>query len=180
MTNRPACWSWATRFGTHSGQIAPAVRNHSHSKLLRLTGASHSWVTFNLGRACFKQYCLFPTVMVWGKRRLTCRRRSGVAGHHGRLRATGRAAAIAAASRAATGAHRRLRRSVAVRPEIRLTPSGSGSSTIRTGIRCASRTQEKVGLSRRCARDPRCRRRYSRHGRSDRRSRRSGGWSPCH
>jgi hypothetical protein len=34
-----------------------------------------------------------------------------------------------------------------VRPEIRLTPSDSGSSTIRTGIRCASRTQEKVGLT---------------------------------
>src|SRR5262245_39580973 len=61
MTNRPACWSWATRFGTHSGQIAPAVRNHSHSKLLRLTSASHSWVTFNLGRPPYKQYCLLPT-----------------------------------------------------------------------------------------------------------------------
>src|SRR5262249_14799315 len=63
MTNRPACSSWATRFGTHPGQIAPAVRNHSHSKLLRLTGASHSWGTFNLGRARFKQYCLLPTVI---------------------------------------------------------------------------------------------------------------------
>src|SRR5215813_657430 len=63
MTNRPAFWSWATRFGTHSGQIAPAVRNHRHSKLLRPTGASHSWVTFNLGRARFKQYCLLPTVI---------------------------------------------------------------------------------------------------------------------
>src|SRR5262245_12875288 len=63
MTNRPAFWSWATRFGTHSGQIAPAVRNHCHSKLLRPTGASHSWVTFNLGRARFKQYCLLPTVI---------------------------------------------------------------------------------------------------------------------
>src|SRR6516225_8831619 len=27
------------------------------------TGASHSWVTFNLGRARFKQYCLLPTVI---------------------------------------------------------------------------------------------------------------------
>src|SRR5262249_46027206 len=63
MRNRPACWSWTMRFVTDSGQIAPAVRNHSHSKLLRLTGGSHSWVTFNLGRARFKQYCLLPTVI---------------------------------------------------------------------------------------------------------------------
>src|SRR5262249_20770527 len=60
MTNRPACWSWATRFGTHSGQIAPAVRNYSHSKLLRLTGASHIWVSFILGSASFTQSCLLP------------------------------------------------------------------------------------------------------------------------
>src|SRR6516165_7350433 len=63
MTNRPACSSWATRLGTHPGQIAPAVLNHCHSKLLRATGASHSWVTFNLGRARFRQYCLLPTVI---------------------------------------------------------------------------------------------------------------------
>src|SRR4051812_24736383 len=36
---------------------------------------------------------------------------------------------------------------VAVRPEIRFTPSGSGSSTMRTGIRWARRTQAKVGLT---------------------------------
>ena len=35
----------------------------------------------------------------------------------------------------------------AVRPEIRFTPSGSGSSTMRTGIRWARRTQAKVGLT---------------------------------
>src|SRR6516164_7038289 len=63
MTNRPACLSWATRLGTHSGQIAPAVRNHCHSKLLRSTGASHSWATFSLGRARLRQYCLLPTVI---------------------------------------------------------------------------------------------------------------------
>jgi hypothetical protein len=31
--------------------------------VLRPTGASHSWATFNLGRARFRQYCLFPTVI---------------------------------------------------------------------------------------------------------------------
>ena len=36
---------------------------------------------------------------------------------------------------------------VAVWPDTRLMPGGSGSSAIRTGIRCARRTQEKVGFT---------------------------------
>ena len=32
-------------------------------KAVAAHGASHSWVTFNLGRARFKQYCLLPTVI---------------------------------------------------------------------------------------------------------------------
>src|ERR1700680_2628439 len=63
MTNRPACWSWATRLGTESGQIAPAVRHHCHSDLLRLTGDSHNCATFNLGSARLRQYRFLPTVI---------------------------------------------------------------------------------------------------------------------
>src|SRR5262249_27092270 len=63
MTNRPASGSWATRLGTASGQIAPAVRNHHHSNLLRLTGAYHNLVTFNLRSARLRQARLLPTVI---------------------------------------------------------------------------------------------------------------------
>src|SRR5262245_11200356 len=62
MTNRPASGSWATRLGTASGQIAPAVRNHQHSNLLRLTGASHNSINCSLGRAGLRQYRFLPTV----------------------------------------------------------------------------------------------------------------------
>ena len=58
---------------------------------------------------------------------------------------------------------------VAVRPVTRRTPGGTWSRAIRTGTRCASRTQLKVGLTlaRRslpsCVRDRRCRRQRSPH-----------------